>query len=103
MERPWLGVYLSTITPMDAQRFSLHAEAGVLIRDVIAEGPAALAGILPLDVVVAIDGKEITDSEQLQELLHAAKVGQRMELTIMRGQRELKLTVTLGKMPERLE
>ena len=103
VERPWLGVYLSTITPMDAQRFSLHAEAGVLIRDVIAEGPAALAGILPLDVVVAIDGKEITESEQLQELLHAAKVGQRMELTIMRGQRELKLTVTLGKMPERLE
>jgi len=102
VERPWLGVYLSTLTPMDAQRFSLRAETGVLIRDVIVEGPAAQAGILPLDVVVAVDGKGITDSEQLQDLLRAANVGQKMELTIMRGEKELKLTVTLGKLPERL-
>lgn len=103
VERPWLGVYLSTLTPMDAQRYELYTEAGVLIRDVIAGGPAAQAGMLPLDVVIAIDGKEVLNSEQLQGLLRAANVGQAMELTIMRGQRELKLTVTLGRLPEQLE
>lgn len=103
VERPWLGVYLSSLTPMDAQRFALHVEEGVLIRDVIAGGPADQAGIIPLDVITAIDGKKVTDSGQLQELLYQAKVGQRMNISLVRGREELTLTVTLGKLPERLE
>ncbi len=103
VERPWLGVYLSTLTPMDAQRFSLHVEEGVLIRDIIAGGPADAAGILPMDVVVAIDGKKINDSGQLQEMLYNADVGQNIEITLIREQDELTLTVTLSTMPERLE
>lgn len=103
VERPWIGVYLSTLTPMDAERFSIYAEEGVLIRDVIAGGPADLAGIMPLDVVIAIDGSKVADSGQLQEILHNAEVGQSMEITLIRGQDELTLTVTLATMPERLE
>ncbi|MEW5919500.1 MAG: trypsin-like peptidase domain-containing protein [Bacillota bacterium] len=103
VERPWLGVYLSTLTPMDAQRFALHVQEGVLIRDVISGGPADKVGIIPLDVVIAIDGKKITDSGQLQELLYKAKVGQKMDITLIRGREELTLTVTLSKLPERME
>ena len=103
VERPWLGVYLSTLTPMDAQRFSLHVEEGVLILDIIAGGPADAAGILPLDVVVAIDGNKINDSLQLQELLYNASVGQNIEITLIREREELTLTATLSAMPERLE
>lgn len=103
VDRPWLGVYLSTVTPMDVQRFSLYVEEGVLLRDVIKGSPADLAGIQPLDVVVAIDGKGIKNSGQLQELLQQASVGDEMEITLVRGQDELTLTVTLRSMPERLE
>lgn len=103
VERPWLGIYLSTLTPMDVQRFSLHAEEGVLIRDIIEGGPAAEAGIKPLDVVVAINGREIKDSGQLQQLLLDAEIGDTMELTVVREQEELTLTVTLGRMPENME
>ena len=103
VERPWLGVYLSTLTPMDAQRFSLYVEEGVLIRDVIAGGPADEAGFMALDVVVAIDGKKINDSGQLQELLYNSNVGETMEITLIREQEEFTLTVTLRTMPERLE
>lgn len=103
VERPWLGVYLSTLTPLDAERFSLQVEAGVLIRDVIAGSPADTAGIMPLDVVVAINGNNIDDSGQLQEILLNADVRQTMDITLIRGQEELTITVTLRAMPDQLD
>ncbi len=103
VERPWLGIYLSTLTPMDAQRFALSVQEGVLIRDVIKGGPADQAGLLPLDVIIALNGQPVRDSGRFQELLYQARVGQQITLTLMRGAEELILAVTLGKLPERLE
>ena len=103
VERPWLGVYLSTLTPLDAERFSLHVEAGVLIRDVIAGSPADTGGIMPLDVVIAINGNNIEESGQLQEMLRNADVGQTMDIALMRGQEEITITVTLRAMPDQMD
>jgi len=101
--RPWIGVYISTLTPLEAQRFSLSVEKGILIREVVEGGPAARAGIVPMDVLLEIDGTALTDTTQLQELLQKLSVGQTIEVTLARGQERVIVQVTLDTLPEETE
>ena len=101
--RPWIGVYISTLTPMDAQRFGLSVESGILIREVVEGGPADKAGILPMDVLLEIDGTVLTDTAQLQQLLQKLAVGQTVEATLARGQEKVIVHLVLDKLPEQLD
>ncbi len=101
--RPWIGVYISTLTPLDAQRFGLSVEKGILIREVVEGGPAARAGIVPMDVLLEINGTALTDTTQLQELLQKLSVGETIEVTLARGEERVIVQVTLDTLPEETE
>lgn len=98
--RPWIGVYISTLTPMDARRFGLSVESGILIQEVVEGGPADKAGILPMDVLLEIDGTALTDTAQLQQLLQKFAVGQTVEATLARGREKVTVQLVLDKLPE---
>ncbi|RJX26738.1 MAG: PDZ domain-containing protein [Dethiobacter sp.] len=97
--RPWMGVYISTVTPLEAQRLELAVEYGVLVTDVVAGGPAYKAGLEPMDIIVAIEGNKITDSSELQHTLYKYNVGQKIKVSVFRGKEELTLEVVLEKLP----
>ena len=80
--------------------------AGVLIRDVAAGSAADQAGLLPTrrdrygrvllgDVIVAVDGKETPDSDDLYRILDAKTVGQTVKVTVLRDGRRREFTVRL--------
>jgi serine protease Do len=99
VERPWMGIYIRTLTPLEAQRSGLAVDYGVLVADVEAGGPASKAGIKPMDVIIAIEGKKITDSSELQQTLYQFNIGQKIKVTVIRGKEELTIEVTLEKLP----
>lgn len=103
VERPWLGVTISTLTPLEAQRLQLGVDYGVLVNEVVTGSPASQAGIKPLDVIVALEGKKIGDSAALQDALYQFKIGQKIKVTVFREDKESDLELTLEKMPENLE
>ena len=99
VERPWLGVSATTLTPAIAQQIGVAFVEGVLLSDAVAGGPAARAGLRQGDVITALDGQPIKTTDDLTAALARKKVGDRVEITIRRAGQEQKLAVQLGARP----
>jgi S1-C subfamily serine protease len=96
----WLGVAYAPLTPEIAQQFGINAESGVVVESVDPGGPAARAGLQPGDVIIAVEGKALENAEQLLGAIRARKPGDPLPLRVLRGGKELDITVTLGEQPE---
>ncbi len=101
--RPWIGVYISTLTPLDARRYNLSVEKGILVQEIVKGGPADKAGIIAMDVLLEIQGTELTDTTQLQQQLQTFAVGDTIEIALARGQERFIVQVTLDKLPEEMD
>ena len=96
-QRRYLGV---TVVPGHVARkmrraVGLSDAAGVLVRDVADEGPAAIAGISEGDLIVKVGDAEVTDVDDLHDALEAAPVAEAFTVVVLRGSEELELSVTL--------
>jgi len=116
-EHPWLGIAGVTLRPEIREAMNLElSQNGILVIDVLESGPAYDAGllgsdseadvdgqILPVggDVIVFIDGVEIIDFDDLLTYIsEEARVGQRVELEILRDGETLTVEVVLTARPE---
>ncbi len=101
--RAWLGVWFQEVTPEMGEKFGLENGNGVLISEIIEDSPAAEAGLKAGDVIVKLDGTEITGSSQFQQEIMYREVGEKIDLTIIRNQQKQTVTVTLGERDEEPE
>ena len=85
---PWLGVYLD------------DNEDGPVITHTYPQSPAQRAGLRPGDVVVQIDGQDVTDSEEVMRRIEDFHAHDQLKLTILRNDREREMTATLGDRSE---
>jgi S1-C subfamily serine protease len=74
--------------------FDLPIETGVLVAGVEPAGPAQRAGLLPGDLIVAVDGEPLPDVDTLHRLLTEATIGRPMTLRVVRltSLKEMKVT-----------
>ncbi|ADD03447.1 HtrA2 peptidase [Thermoanaerobacter italicus Ab9] len=93
VERPMMGIGAQTITEQDAQRYNLPV--GVYVVQVQPNSGAEQAGIQPGDVIIKVDGKDITSFEDLQGILDDHKVGDVIKVTIWRNGRTFTVNVKL--------
>ena len=76
--------------------------AGVSIRYVYPESPAATAGLQPGDVIVSVGGQAIQDRHSMIGQIGAFQPDEQVELEVRRGEEQWKLTLALGRLPEDL-
>ena len=76
-----------------ALHHSLGQSSGVLVAEVIAGGPAAEAQVHPGDIIIALEGDAVTGIDDLVKRLTADRVGQSLELVLLRGIELIRLTV----------
>ena len=101
----WMGVFLADLVPEVAARYGLPIREGVIIQNVVIDGPSDQAGIKPGDIVVNIDGHDIATVSNLTRLLKTEfSAGQELVVEIFRivegeGFREM-LTLKLGERPQ---
>jgi putative serine protease PepD len=117
VDRAYLGVTLQEVDSEVAGVLRLPADKGVLIGNVQPGSPAAEAGLeggttqvvvagesyqIGGDMVVAVDGKDVSTVDGLRDAIAAHKPGETVELTVVRsgGDRET-IEVELGRVPER--
>ena len=97
--RGWIGVEPNDLSPELSETFGVSARSGVIITGVLQGGPAAQAGIVPGDVIVAIDGAPVEDVTQLLSQVAALKPGVAAPFSVQRKKQTLELSITPGLRP----
>lgn len=93
--RPYLGVAGLTLNRDIAESYELPHQDGVLVVKVGRGSPADRAGVSAGDIILEADNKPLKTSEDLQHVVQEKKVGENLELSIARSQRQGKISVTL--------
>jgi serine protease Do len=97
--RAYLGVAggVRPLPPRVARE--LGRESAVEVVEVVADGPAARAGVRPEDLVVAVDGTPITTVDDLQRLMTAERIDEPVRLDVVREGRLLALNAVPVELP----
>ncbi|HHM04544.1 MAG TPA: DegQ family serine endoprotease [Gammaproteobacteria bacterium] len=88
VRRGQLGVMVQDVTPELADAMNLGERSGAVIARVVAGSAAEKAGLEVGDVVVAVNGRPIQSSSQLRNVVGLMRVGEKLELTVIRDGRE---------------
>jgi len=118
VEHAYLGITGVTITPELAQAVNLPINKGVLVQEVVKDGPSDKAGVeggdttgtigglevvLGGDIITEVDGEKVTSMEEVVALVNQADPGDSLELTILRDGNTKTADVTLGDRPDSIE
>ncbi len=98
-EPAYIGVEYEDMDALRTSDDDLAMSMGVLVIQVEAGGPAALAGLQTKDIILEIGGQGIDQNHVFPSLLRDYKPGDTMTLTVFRGQRQMHLTVVAGRRP----
>jgi len=99
--RGYIGVGIQDVTPDIAKQFGLNQSRGVLIGDVSPDTPGAKAGLKRGDVILALNGQEMNDANQLRLNVSQTAPGTSVKLTIWRDGKTQEKTLTLAELPEK--
>jgi S1-C subfamily serine protease len=99
VRRAYMGFAGVPLSPQLARNYRLPVEEGVLIAGVVPRSPAARAGLEEGDVIIAFDGERIRTMTEIQSQLRKRSVGSRLDLTVVRGRTNYKVTLVLGEVP----
>jgi serine protease Do len=100
VRRGWLGVRIQAVTDEVAETLGLDRPRGALVASVNENGPAQSGGIQPGDVILAFDGKPITDMRHLPRVVAATKAGKIVPVTVWRKGKEEMVQVAVGRLQE---
>src|SRR5215470_6030617 len=98
--RGWLGVSIQEMTPEVAQSFGLKDNKGALVAQVMSGSPAEKADIEQGDVIVEFDGKAISESKDLPQVVASTPVGKSVNVKVLRNGKTLDRSVKISEMEE---
>jgi Do/DeqQ family serine protease len=100
VKRPWLGARLQAVTPEIAESMGLRLPNGALVANVVANSPAARAGLKLSDLIVAIDGQPVEDPNAFDYRFATRPLGGASQIDVQRAGKTVKLTVPLESAPD---
>src|SRR5216117_3141411 len=100
VKRPWLGARLQAVTPEIAETLGLRLPSGALVANVVANSPAARAGLKPSDLIVAIDSQAVDDPNAFDYRFATRPLGGASQIDVQRAGKAIRLTVPLETAPD---
>jgi S1-C subfamily serine protease len=97
----YLGISSSPVRLPAGQRGDRQQSDGLLVSGVVDASPAARAGVLVGDVILAFDGTVVDEPEALLTLLRGERIGRPVALTVLRGGELRDIQVTVGERERR--
>ena len=97
VQRGKLGVGIQEVNQSLADSFGLKKPSGALVGSVEKDSPAAKAGLEPGDVILAINGKEISSSSELPAIVSSMTPGEQARLQVWRKGGARQVDVQVGK------
>ena len=100
-ERPLMGVQLIMLNSQNAEELGATVSEGAYIQTVTSSGPSQQAGIVPGDVIIAVNGRLITDRDTLQMQILRYMPGEEVSITLLRDGQPIDVQLVLTS-PSRL-
>jgi len=97
--RGWIGVQIQPVTAEIADSIGLPKAGGALVADVTKDGPAAKAGVLNGDAILAVNGQPVAGPRELARAVASIPPGTPAELTIWREGKQTTVKVETSKLP----
>ena len=97
--RSWIGVQIAPVDGTVAQSLGMKRPHGAAVMQVVANGPAAKAGLQEEDVIVRFDGTLIERHSDLPWLASTAGIGRTVNVDILRQGKRRTLAIALGRLP----
>ncbi len=103
VSRGYLGLILQDNTPDLAKGMQVEYTKGVLVPEVLADGPAGQAGVQPEDIIVELNGQPVEESASFKSRVGSTAPGSEVNLGILRAGKRIDLKVKLGELPKERE
>ena len=97
-----MGVHIADITQRIQDHYNLTVDSGAVVINVATGSHADEAGVEASDVILTINGDAVVSAEQVTDTVRAQPPGTAIVLTVLRGEEELTLEVTLAERPVRV-
>lgn len=98
ISRPYLGILGNVIDEVTAKRYDVSM--GILVEQLVKDGPAHKAGIKAMDIITEINEKQIRNFEELNSMLEQLKPKDKIKVIVERYGKKLEIDVTLEEMPK---
>ena len=102
--RGWMGITMQPLSKDLAEYWSIDSRGGVIVAGVIDGSPASKAGLRPGDVILQVDGNDVSVREQadltlMQRMIRAAGAGRDIPMSVWRDGHRKNLKVRLASSP----
>lgn len=97
--RGWLGIKIQDINPRLAKAFEMESAEGVVISNIVVNGPADKAGLDRGDVITHIDGKKVRDFRETLDQISMHKPGKEVPITIIREGKQMEVSAIVSERP----
>jgi serine protease Do len=94
-QRPMLGIQIVELDSDYAAKLGVAISRGVVVQKLVDGGSAQYAGLQPEDIIVKVDGRNVKNVPELQEIVSRAKVGDVLQVTINRWGEQMDIPVRL--------
>jgi S1-C subfamily serine protease len=98
--RGWIGLGLQSVAVPEGLREAAGQSAGMMVMSIVAEGPAAKAGVKAGDILLTIDGASVRSARRLAAQLDDTSVGKQAALRLIRGGEVIALQAAVAPRPK---
>lgn len=97
VSRPYLGIAGTVVDELTAKQMGVSE--GIVVRQLVAAGPAHKAGLKEMDIITAVDGQTVKNFNDLTNILEKHKPGDQINVAIERDGEKLEIPLILGELP----
>jgi serine protease Do len=99
----WLGIRIRDLAESETEELSVKLGVregyGVMVAEILPDTPAQAAGLRAGDLIVAIDGRPVVETRELQRQVGATVAGKELPIVVLRDGRRREVRIRVGEMP----
>ena len=99
VSRPYIGIHFLNIDPSIQIAKNLSVNSGALVTDLVAGSPAQNAGLMPGDIITAVNKIPVTPNNAIDQIVGNYQAGTQVTMTILRSGQTFDINLMLGQLP----
>jgi Do/DeqQ family serine protease len=96
IERGWVGVSFTDVTPARLRQMGVAQEGGILVDEVVPDSPAAKAGLKPEDIILRVNGRAVTKGSSFVATMAVTPPGSKATFEILRDKKPTSVPVEIA-------